>query len=551
MVMPILEKYRRATMVMPILGNRRRATMVMPIFGKFSSSTMVMHIQEKCSRTTMAMPILEKYSKGNYTTAAKGRSFIVAFTQTVGTPATLTLVLSSYDEPCMVQITVPSPPYNQTVLLVKNSTTEVFLPSNYMLIQGERSRKLVTVSSDADISVIAFNTAYGTADAFACLSKQDLGTEYFLFTSVGWFGNYFAVGNGEDVETQVNITVSGSLLVDGTRYEDKQMVTITLAPQEVILLSDANGLTGTRVVSLTPVAVFSGSICYSSPSSYCDILIEQLYPLHSWGQQFVVFPLMTKEVRDGIIIIAARPNTTVTLRTESTTLKYSLQPGSHISMNLQTGMLVDATEPITVGYLFQGGYTTLGFLTDPFIATVPPSNFSRRYYKFVTNAFFYNYLFIVSRSSSSSSDFLLDYRPLSDNVPTVRHLEGFTGWEVNLGKIGGQHEIFHQTETFAIYVYGVESYISYGYSLGQAELFSDSATLPHQCCNIFSSAIDDRIEFIFAVTIGFEAFHSGLGAVKLRGQNNTSPVNQPYITNIKKKGGLLTSPIKGQGAMNR
>ncbi|XP_078542154.1 IgGFc-binding protein-like [Lissotriton helveticus] len=430
-------------------------------------------------------------TENSRTATSKGRSFIVAFTDNLGTSATLALQVSSYDEPCMVQVTVPSPPYNQTVLLAKNSTTEVVLPSDYMLRAGERSRKLVTVSSDADISVIAFNTGTYSADAFSCLSKQDLGTEYFIFTSPGWYGNHFAVGNGEDVETQVNITVSGSLLIDGTRYQDKQIVTITLAPQEVILLSDYSDLTGTRVASSTPVAVFSGSKCYSSPSSFCDTLIEQLYPVKSWGQQFVVFPLMTKDVRDRIIFIAARPNTTVTLRTESTTLQYSLQPGSHVSMDLQTGMLVNATEPITVGYLFQGGYSSLGFKSDPFIATVPPSNFPWRYYKFVTKDVFYNYLFIVSRSSSSSSDFLLDYRPLSDYAPTVQHLEGFTGFGVNLGKIGGQHEISHQSETFSIYVYGVENRVSYGYSLGQGESFSGIEQLHFYICHFLK--ISDEV----------------------------------------------------------
>lgn len=370
----------------------------------------------------------------------------------------------------MVQVTVPSPPYNETVLLAKDSTTEVVLSKDYMLRAGEKSRKLVTVSSDADISVIAFNTADYSADAFSCLSQQDLGTEYFVFTSASGQGNHFAVGNGQDVETQVNITVSGSLVVDGFRYQDKQMVAITLAPQEVILLSDANDLTGTRVVSSAPVAVFSGNKCYTSPVSSCDIVIEQLYPVKSWGQQFVVFPLMTKDAKDRIIFIAARPNTTVDLRTEGTTRQYHLQPGSQVRVDLQTAMLVNATEPILAGYLFQGGFSPLGFTVDPFITTVPPNSFSRRYYKFVTQESYYNYLFIVSHSSSS--DFLLDHRPLSDYLLTMRHLEGFTGWEVNLGKIGGQHEISHQSETFGIYVYGVEGSISYGYSLGQADSFS-------------------------------------------------------------------------------
>ncbi|XP_078515448.1 uncharacterized protein LOC144780815 [Lissotriton helveticus] len=407
------------------------------------------------------------------TTSSKGRTFIVAFTENLDTPSiTLALQLSSYDEPCMVQVTVPSPPYNETVLLAMDSTTEVVLPKEYMLREGEKSRKLVTVSSDADISVIAFNTRSASADAFSCLSQQDLGTEYFVVTSSSGEGNHFAVGNGQDGETQVNITVSGSLVVDEIRYQDKQMVSITLAPQEVLLLSDPKDLTGTRVVSSAPVAVFSGNKCYTSSVGACDVVIEQLYPVESWGQQFVVFPLMTKDTKDRIIIIAAKPNTTVDLRTEGTTLQYQLQPGSQVRVDLQTAMLVNATEPIMVGYLFQGGTRPLVSSFDPFITTVPPNSFSRRYYKFVTQDIYYNYLFIVSRSSSSSSDFLLDHRPLSDYILTVRNLEGFTGWEVNLGKIGGQHEISHQSETFGIYVYGVERDISYGYSLGQANSHS-------------------------------------------------------------------------------
>ncbi|XP_069092165.1 adhesion G protein-coupled receptor F5-like isoform X2 [Pleurodeles waltl] len=408
------------------------------------------------------------------TTVPKGRSFIVAFTENYGTPVTLALELSSYDEPCMVQVTVPSPPFNETVYLAKNSTTEVVLSTEYMLTAGEKSRKLVMVNSDVEISVIAFNNAAYTADAFTCLSKQDLGTEYFILTpgNGSGQGNHFAVANGQDVETEVNITVSGSLLVDGIRYQDKQMVTITLAPQEVILLSDSNDLSGTRVVSSTPVAVFSGNKCYASPVSACDYVIEQLFPVKSWGQQFAVLPLMTKNKQDSIIIIAARPNTTVDLRTEETTLQYLLQPGSQVRVDLQNGMLVNATGPIMVGYLFQGGDSPLGFTVDPFITTVPPNNFSRSYYKFVTQDFYYNYLFIVSRSSSSSSDFLLDHRPLSDYVLNVKHMEGFTGWEVKLEKMSGQHEISHQSETFGIYVYGVENLISYGYSLGQADSFS-------------------------------------------------------------------------------
>ncbi|KAJ1111155.1 hypothetical protein NDU88_008492 [Pleurodeles waltl] len=393
--------------------------------------------------------------------------------ETLESPAHLALQLSSYDKPCTVHITVPNPPYSETVLLAKNSTLEVNITSMYMLREGTQSSKLVTVSSDADISVIAFNSAPMTADAIACLSRQELGTEYYIFTSGDGHRNQFAVGNGEDFETQVSVTVVGSLFFNGTSYTNMQTFSFILGPKKVILLGSIMDLTGTRVTSSTPVAVFSGNKCYwSGLGGGCDLVVEQLFPVQSWGQTFVAFPLMSKKEKDNIYILAARSNTTVDILHHGGTIaQYRLEPGSNVRLDLGEGILVNSSEPIMVTYLFEGSQTALEFHFDPFLAIVPPNNFSRRYYKFVTQDVYYNYLFIVSQSSSLS-EFLLDHRPLNGNVVTVQHLEGFTGWEVELGKTGGQHEIYHRSETFMVYVYGVESFISYGYSPGQAGFLS-------------------------------------------------------------------------------
>nr|XP_033782496.1 IgGFc-binding protein-like [Geotrypetes seraphini] len=402
------------------------------------------------------------------------RHFITAFLENYrpNVQADLQLYLVSHDQPASVTVTMPLSSYNETVLLDRNSSTRLYFGSEFMLFGQQIESKVVTVNSDANISVFAFNIKQETTDALACFSDKELGTEYYIFTTGAGSANQFAVANGREEEVQVAITMSGSLAFNGVEYNSKQTFDFTLGSLQVIQFQSSSDLTGTRVSSSTPVAVFSGNQCFTGKIGACDFVVEQLVPVNNWGTNFVIFPLITDESSQIIDIISSRPNTLVDVVNNGGTTQYHLDQGSHISLDVTSGLLVNASEPIMISYLFQGGRNSLVNSFDPFLTTVPPNSFFRRYYKFVTHESYYNYILIVSQSSSPT-DFYLDHQPLSQYTWSSQSFEGFYGWKVELGKMNMEHEISHSSLAFGLYVYGIEIEISYGYSLGQESTFQD------------------------------------------------------------------------------
>ncbi|KAE8637089.1 hypothetical protein XENTR_v10003312 [Xenopus tropicalis] len=389
------------------------------------------------------------------------RHFITAFMEGLNNPK-LQLYLVTYGEAATVNVTVSAPSFHQSVSVGRNSTALVSLGSQYMITGTQISSKVVSVTSDADISLIAFHTAASTADAMAVLPVEDLDTEYFIFTSGSGQPHQFTVANGIYPTVLVNVTVSGSITYNGVQYGHGSAFSFSLGYQQVIQLQSPTDITGTRVVATAPVAVFSGNKCFRGINTACDVLLEQMHPVRNWGTFFPVFPLAT-HTNDIIDVMAANPDTVVSVITSQQSTQYHLQPGSHERLTLDRAALVHSSEPVMISYLFQdqknGKY-------DPFVTSVPPDPNTRKYYKFVTQSFYYNFLLVVSQAASPS-EFYLDHQPLSSFPLNHMEINGFRAWEASLGKINGQHEIYHSSSPFTIYVYGLETYISYGYSMGQ------------------------------------------------------------------------------------
>uniref|UniRef100_A0A803JX65 ZP domain-containing protein n=1 Tax=Xenopus tropicalis TaxID=8364 RepID=A0A803JX65_XENTR len=414
------------------------------------------------------------------------RHFITAFMEGYSNP-TLQLYLVTYGEAATVTVTVSAPSFHQSVSVGRNSTALVSLDSQYMITGTQISSKVVSVTSDADISLIAFHTAASTADAMAVLPVEDLDTEYFIFTSGSGQPNQFAVANGIYPTVLVTVTVSGSITYNGVQYGHGSAFSFSLGYQQVIQLQSPTDITGTRVVATSPVAVFSGNKCFTGINTACDVLLEQMHPVRNWGTFFPVFPLAT-HTNDIIDVMAANPDTIVIVVTSQQSTQYHLQPGSHERLTLDSAALVHSSEPVMISYLFQdrknGQY-------DPFVTSVPPDPNTRKYYKFVTQSFYYNFLLVVSQAASPS-EFYLDHQPLSSFPLNHMEINGFRAWEASLGKIDGQHEIYHSSSPFTIYVYGLEYIVSYGYSMGQETTYpGPSITSPTEELEILTSPTEE------------------------------------------------------------
>ncbi|XP_069822914.1 IgGFc-binding protein-like [Dendropsophus ebraccatus] len=404
-------------------------------------------------------------------------SFITAFMEnpSVSPSTTFQLYLVTYDKEATVKVMVSQPQFMETVFIEKDSSALVTLNYTYMITEKQVTSKAILVESNVDISVFAFSTEPTSADAMSCLPLENLGTEYYISTSGSGTNKQFAVANSLKERVVVIVTVSGSITYNGVQYRKGQSFSVSLGYQQVIQFQSSEDLTATRISATAPVAVFSGQKCFAGVNTSCDTLVEQLYPVQYWGDLFAVFPLLDHTL-DSINIVSANPDTVVTIGGQLQSKQYNLQEGSSTRFPLSEMVIINSSQPIMVTYLFQEAKPSLVASYDPFFTTVPPSLATRKFYKFITQNTYYNFLLIVSQAPSP--EFYLDQHKLNVYNVSIKELNGFNAWEVSLGKSDGQHEIYHQSMPFTIYVYGIGSHVSYGYSMGQETIYPDAPSIP-------------------------------------------------------------------------
>lgn len=388
----------------------------------------------------------------------------------VSEKTTFQLYLVTYDKPATVTVTVSLPKFNQTVNIERDSYSLVTLDYTYMITEKDVTSKAVLVQSDAALSVFGFYTAAGSGDAMTCLPVEDLGTEYYISTTASGSAKQFAVANGLEDVALVNVTVSGSMVYNGVEYTKGQSFSFSLKYQQSVQFQSSSDLTGTRISSTVPVAVFSGQKCFKGINSFCDTLVEQLYPVSRWGRFFVLAPFLN-HTQDSITMVTSSAETQVFVDGAMEPKEYFIEvPRSPVRIGLKEMSIINASKPIMVSYVLQESKPGVVTTYDPFFVTIPPSSASRSYYKFVTQKTYFNYLMIVTPATSEDG-FYLDHRPLSRYNFTVQYFRAYSAFNVFLDKSEGQHEVYHDSTPFTVYVYGVEKDTSYGYSMGQETIY--------------------------------------------------------------------------------
>ncbi|KAM3915713.1 IgGFc-binding protein-like [Leptodactylus fuscus] len=406
------------------------------------------------------------------------RRFVMVFMKHcyVSSATTLQLYLVTCDKAATVSVTVSQPSFNKTVHVDKDSSGLVTLDYTYMISEGDITSKVILITSDVAISVFAFYTHSHSADATACMPEENLGQEYYIFTPKEISGQEFAVANGFETIAHVDVTVSGTITYKGITYNTGSVLSLSLKQQEVIQFVGSDDLTGTKISSSAPVAVFTGDAHYSGYSYNYNTLVEQLHPVQNWGTFFAVFPFLT-HTTDVIDIMAASSDTIVSIDSPQGTSHHNLTAGASVQLTADNIMLINSSKPIMVSYLFQQTYSSLGYYYDPFLTTVPPSFLGRRYYQFVTQSSYDNFIIIVSQASSDVG-FYLDGKPLSSYSKTKKEFNWVRGWQVTLGKTEGKHEIYHNTSIFTLYVFEIKSFATYGYSADQDSPYTGMTLRP-------------------------------------------------------------------------
>ena len=392
----------------------------------------------------------------------RGTDFWIGFPLNYSGTNDLTLFIAS-DVDGKVLIEIPGLSYREEANFIEGTVSSVLIPADAQKTLNDKVAQLgIHVTASAPITLYGLSQQKHTTDAFLALPTPNLGKEYFAVSYSGSAaGSQFMVVGTED-DTSIEII---SAYKSGAR-EAGQLFSVTLQQGETYrLVADGidGDLTGSQIRSDKPVAVLSGHVCTFIPSnkSACDFIVEQLPPVSSWGKQFITVPLASRKNGDTFRIVAANDETPIYINNSHV---ITLQKGQYHEFILTNPSIVESGKPALLAQ-YSNGQEFDGIQADPFMMLVTPVGQYLSHYIVSTPAdgISRNYINVVI-PESSRNNLMLDGKKVETTFST---LEGTRYQTTQIAVDPGQH-IIEASTPFGAYIYGFDTWDSYGYPAGTA-----------------------------------------------------------------------------------
>ena len=260
------------------------------------------------------------------------------------------------------------------------------------------------IASDIPVVAVQFNPIGGasghTTDASLLLPSHVLALDYL---HLAWHNGH---GDGSTlavVATEDNTTVTVTPRVNTPAGKNGLPAMQANVPTDVILnrydyiqvTPGNNDLSGSAIHSSAPVAVFGGHSCANVPNTNigaCDHIEEQLFPLETWGQNYIA-SRNPKRNQEPMLwrILAAEDNTKIDFD-PPTTLGPSimLNKGEMVEFQEQADFSIAADDPVLVaGYML--GCSAVGLPNNPgdpyMLLMIPNEQFQSEYVFLVDSSY--------------------------------------------------------------------------------------------------------------------------------------------------------------------
>jgi hypothetical protein len=285
--------------------------------------------------------------------------------------------------------------------------------------------------------------------------------------------NIIGTEDGATVEVTPTATVNagGSVpsIAAGTTH------TFALETADVVQLESSGDLTGTYIESDKKVAVFGGNTCAYVPAavSYCDHLEHQMFPVTTWGQEFVAARTVIRTSagepeNDYWRVMASEDDTYIETEPSVTGLDGTLlAAGQVVEVGVNYSFTVSATAPIMVGQFLTGHMATdvpfEGAGGDPAFALLPPHEQYMTNYVFLAPEKYIEDYVVITHPTGLTVE--LDDTPVTSNPDCIT--EAFSSeWEIARCLIPDFTHTIDATEGVGISVWGYGGRVSYGYTGG-------------------------------------------------------------------------------------
>lgn len=246
-----------------------------------------------------------------------------------------------------------------SVAIAAGGSTTVSLP-NRNLTGTVKTKAAFAVESDRPVIILMMSPmAKARSTSLVRLLPLTPGARNFGVIT-GPSRAFVTIAAAED-ETAVTVRPTGPTLAgNGLKaMAAGQTYTVTLASSEVLHLEAPAGvdLSGTRIDTSKPVAVFAGSASTAWSERCCnDMVAEAIPPRSALGTDTIVTPGPPRGLaRDMLHVVALDPGTDVTVET-ATPLQVTLDEGGVLTLPLTAATRVTSSRPVLVALRLAEGH---------------------------------------------------------------------------------------------------------------------------------------------------------------------------------------------------
>lgn len=382
------------------------------------------------------------------------------------------MITSKYNTSGTIEI--PLQDWSTTFSVTANNVTIIDLPNFSEVIPSEEITDLgIRLTSGEPVSVYIHQYHNFRSEATVVLPTVSLGDAYYAMSYRGFsiqgndYPSEFLLIGVED-ETNISIDLSDETLMGQSAGST---INLTLNSGETFLVQGASAsddLTGTFVQGDKPFAMLSGNRWTEVPSGCAarDNLLEQMYPVSTWGKQFVTVPF-AKMNYDIIRILASENNTEVTVNTGATQT-YFLDAGQYVQISQSQASLIESNHPILIAQYLVGSACNGHSYGDPsmlLLNSVEQTRDTLTVYNSNLENIFETYINVIM-ATDDAPFVTLDGLIIPDNytTQTIGADDEFTYASIKVST--GAHTIISEGCGVIATAYGYGEVESYAYSAG-------------------------------------------------------------------------------------
>ena len=383
----------------------------------------------------------------------------------------------------------------------------------------------IHIVSEKPISVYGLNRRRQTTDSFLAFPVEVLGDEYMILSYYSFFTEAQSTCSIVATQDSTVVEITPSVQTSQGRPAGKTF-TVTLNKGSVYQIGGKIGddnnkrgdLTGTHIKANKKIAVFGGHQCAHIPTSNvsaCNVLVEQLPPMNTWGKHFYIGAFKSRSFYT-YRVLASQDSTKVF---EDTSLVRILNRGEFYQRDTRRTIQITADKPVLVAQYSQGSGNGDN-VGDPMMLLISPTQQYLKKYRFATpiNGEWLHFVNVFVPTKAIST-FRINGKPVE---PTIFERFGTSKYSIASIRLPYSSHTVECSQPFGLYSYGFgiqqgdDAYDAYGTMGGQS--FVELEPVPDTIPPFAESVVQNRKKMIIVSDDGRD--DTGLRDVSLVKQNN-------------------------------